>query len=128
MRKITVVKRFEFCGAHRLPNYKGACNNLHGHNWIMEVGVSGPVDQDSGMIIDFKLLKKLVTEWVIDLIDHRYFNEINIAGFPSNCPTAENLIIWIARQIQAALVYDETLEVSMIRLWEASGSYVEWRP
>ncbi len=123
---LTIVKSFEFEAAHRLPNHKGACQHLHGHSYMLEVGITGPIDQETGMIADFKQLKDLVKLWIVDPLDHQYLNDLEIAGFPTFCPTAENMVEWMVRQLQKALI-STGCELSLVKLWETSGSRVEWR-
>ena len=126
---LTIFKSFEFEAAHRLPKHRGACKYLHGHSYKLEVGISGPVDINTGMIIDFKSLKGLVNEIVIDRLDHSYLNElIMISNFPAECLTAENMVIWIVNQLKGRLrLIDPSMTVTVVRLWETSGSYCEWR-
>jgi 6-pyruvoyltetrahydropterin/6-carboxytetrahydropterin synthase len=123
---LTIVKRFEFGAAHRLPNYKGPCQNLHGHNWTLEVGVTGPVDRITGMIADFKQLKDLVNDHIISLVDHQCLNEAGIPGVSPN-PTAENMVQWMV-QVLTHYLKKTGCELALIRLWETSTSYAEWRP
>lgn len=128
MSKLTIIKHFEFEAAHRLPNYQGPCNQVHGHSYKLEIGVSGPVGLDSGMIMDFKALKDLVKDWIIDRLDHFYLNDVRVYDFPGHCPTAENMVLWMVNTLTGRLkVIDPSLELGLVRLWETSGSYCEWR-
>jgi 6-pyruvoyltetrahydropterin/6-carboxytetrahydropterin synthase len=122
--KLTVIKRFEFEYAHYLPGYDGPCANLHGHRAELEVGVSGVVDAKTGMVIDFKTLKSVVKQVVVDLLDHSCLNDFDMKDFPSDCPTAENTLLWIVSVLRLALF---PVELTVVRLWETSGSYCEWR-
>lgn len=126
---LTVVKKFEFEAAHHLPRYSGPCNRIHGHSYKLEVGVTGPISADSGMIVDFKELKQVVKEQIIDYLDHYYLNEVRENLFPCGCPTAERMVIWMVEILKAALLeFDETLDLVLVRLYETSGSYAEWQP
>lgn len=125
MPKLIIVKQFEFGAAHRLPNHKGACQNLHGHNWTLEVGVTGTVDIETGMIADFKQLKDLVNDHIISHLDHQYINETGLIGVCEN-PTAENMILWMIKVLTDHL-QKTGCELALIKLWETSGSYAEWR-
>ena len=125
--KLTVIKRFEFEYAHYLPGYNGPCRQLHGHRAELEVGVSAEINPKTGMVVDFKNLKGVVKQMVIDRLDHRCLNELEIPGFPLDCPTAENTILWIVEQLQKAWAISD-IELTLVRLWETSGSWVEWRP
>lgn len=122
---LTVTKIFEFEACHHLPNYGGACHNLHGHSYKLEVTVGGNINYDSpnpkiGMIIDFKDLKKIVKEVAVDKYDHSYLND-----FFSN-PTAEIMVGRIASNIMEKL--PENVYLVSCKLWETSTSYAEFRP
>lgn len=119
----TVTKLFEFEACHHLPHYDGACHNIHGHSYKLEVTVSGQVNKDEkdpkcGMIVDFKDLKKIVKEVAVDKYDHSNLNEF----FPN--PTAEIMVKQIAVDIMSKLPQGTYL-VSC-KLWETSTSYAEW--
>jgi len=120
---VSVCKTFSFDSAHYLPNYLGKCRNLHGHHWVLEVEVEGPVNPASGMVIDFARLKILVNNTVVDLLDHTCLNDLD-QSFSEN-PTCENILM----QIWARLVFAEDRPVSVslkrLRLYETPDSYAE---
>jgi 6-pyruvoyltetrahydropterin/6-carboxytetrahydropterin synthase len=123
MIELTVTKAFEFDSAHHLPHYDGRCKNPHGHRWRLEVTVWGLMQNEGpkqGMIVDFVDLKKVVNEKVIDVLDH---NDIN--GLIPN-PTAENMIQWIAYQLND-LGSSPIVSCCQLRLWETPDSCVTWR-
>jgi len=73
MRQLTVGKRIEFEAGHRqLPTFPGKCNNLHGHNWVVEVEITAEADSldQYGMLIEFSELKALFKGWIDQHIDH----------------------------------------------------------
>ena len=118
--KTSVCKIFSFESAHYLPGYKGKCSNLHGHHWTLEVGVSGPVNKDSGMVIDFAELKSIVNQVVIDRLDHTCLNDLELPF--SKTPTCENLLEWIATRLN----WDRGPEVvCRLRLYETPDSFAE---
>lgn len=122
---LTVTKQFKFEAAHFLPHYEGACNNLHGHTYHLDVTVTGDVVdnmnyKDYGMIIDFKDLKAIVWEDVIKNYDHGYLNDFFIN------PTAETLAECIG--IKVSEVLPEGIRLVRIRLWEGDESYAEYTP
>ncbi len=116
-----------FSSAHNLRGYQGACENLHGHNWKVEVEVrSGGLDS-LGMVVDFKSLKEKA-RGVIERLDHRYLNEV--PPFDTENATAENLARHIFREISAAIGGGGfgDVRVSRVRVWEsesAAASYFE---
>jgi len=104
--KLHLWRRFRFSASHRLHSAQlgedenrrvyGKCNNPygHGHNYVVEVGVSGPVDQATGMIANLADLDAYVEREVIEPFDHKYLNE-EIAEFRETVPTTENICIEI---------------------------------
>jgi len=119
---LTVTKIFKFEAAHWLPFYDGACHNLHGHSYKLEVTVTGEVKENvknpqCGMIIDFSVLKSIVEEKIIRRFDHSNLNE-----FFSN-PTAENMVEYFAESINMAL--PTNIVLVSIKLWETDSSYAE---
>jgi 6-pyruvoyltetrahydropterin/6-carboxytetrahydropterin synthase len=88
-----VRRRFGFEAAHSLPNHPGKCRELHGHSYELVVSMEGPIEQESGMVIDFSDLKQVVRERVVKLLDHRNVNDI------IDNPTAERMAEWIWRQL-----------------------------
>ena len=91
-----IKKIFEFSAAHNLIDYQGKCENLHGHNYKLEILLSGKL-KDDGMVIDFVELKKIVKKAIIEELDHKYLNDI------ISQPTAENIILWIWERLKAVL-------------------------
>lgn len=110
-----VTKKFTFDSAHKLINYEGKCKNLHGHTYSLYVTVSGEIDKLSGMVVDFNLIKNVVNENVIYILDHNMLNEI------VKQPTAENLAVWIWSQLK------DKIKVCKIDLWETPDSFVTYK-
>ncbi len=122
---ITVTKRFKFEAAHFLPYYDGACANMHGHSYHLDVTVSGDLCTDTnnpkcGMIIDFKDLKALVNN-IVGKYDHSVLNE-----YYTN-PTAELMVEDIGQRILEELT-DKGLYLVSVKLWETETSYAEYTP
>lgn len=118
---VTVTKCFEFEACHHLPHYEGACHNVHGHSYKLEVTVGGTISKKGtkqGMVIDFKDLKKIVEEMVIDKCDHADLNTI------FDNPTAEIMVKSFAAHIISKL--PKGVFLVSCRLWETSTSYAEW--
>jgi 6-pyruvoyltetrahydropterin/6-carboxytetrahydropterin synthase len=100
-----VRRRFRFEAAHELPNHPGKCRRLHGHSYELFVTIHGPVEEATGMVVDFSDLKQLVREQVVDRVDHRNLNEL------IDNPTAERIAIWIWEQLSARL--DRLAEIEL---------------
>ena len=115
-----VCKIFRFDAAHFLPNYDGKCKNMHGHTWLLEVEVTGPVSKlghDEGMVVDFATLKGFVNEAVIQHLDHHLLNEV------VENPTCENLLSWVADRL--CKHEDYLHKISRLRLYETLDSFAE---
>lgn len=110
-----LCREFYFDAAHYIPDYKGKCEQLHGHTYKLEVVIKGDV-QDDGMVVDFVKMKEIVETSVIEKLDHHALNEI------FDNPTAEHILEWISTQLKGKI------PVSSIRLWEGQGKWVEIEP
>jgi 6-pyruvoyltetrahydropterin/6-carboxytetrahydropterin synthase len=111
--RTSVTRSFRFEAAHQLPWHEGACRNLHGHSYRLEVTVEGPIG-DQGLVIDFADVKAVVGREVIDRYDHRYLNDL------LDNPTAELIAAEIWKSLETA-----GLGVSRLRLWETDSCSVE---
>jgi 6-pyruvoyltetrahydropterin/6-carboxytetrahydropterin synthase len=109
-------KDFSFDAAHRLEEYHGKCEALHGHTYRFRVTLKGTPDGES-MVMDFVQLKELVNELVVSRLDHSLLNDT----IPQ--PTAENIALWIWRQIESA-VRKENCALYSVQVWETSTSSV----
>jgi 6-pyruvoyltetrahydropterin/6-carboxytetrahydropterin synthase len=109
--KLHLWRRYRFSASHRLHSAQlgeeenqrvyGKCNNPygHGHNYVVEVAVSGPVDQATGMIANLADLDAFVESEIIEPFDHKYLNE-ELAEFRENVPTTENICIEIFNRLR----------------------------
>lgn len=114
----------EFCAAHILTGHKGKCANLHGHNYKVEVSLKGQELNEIGLLIDFADLKKIVKE-VIDVLDHKYINEINYPAFIAGKTSAENIAKYCYEQIELKLGHDSRL-LNYVKLFETSKYSVKY--
>lgn len=121
MYELTVVVEFE--AAHRIVDYPGKCNRLHGHNWIVEVTVQGTELNELGMLIDFKVLKKAVNE-KIDQLDHIYLNELE--AFRVENPTAEHIAKYIFEELSSSELLRGCIGVKSVKVWESPKSAVTY--
>ena len=122
MRAMIVTARLTFSAAHRLHNPNrdaawnrriyGKCDNPkgHGHNYALEVSVKGPIDPETGMVIDLKHLKDIMRERIIDRVDHTNLNE-DVDFLRDVIPTAENLARCFWQQLAPAIGEGELYEV-----------------
>lgn len=104
----------DFASAHQLREYKGKCENLHGHNWRVRAEVKGRVLDASGMLVDFGILKKILKE-TLDRLDHKFLNET--APFDRINPTSENLAKYLFEELGTAL--PEGVSVHAVTVWES---------
>ncbi len=116
---IKVGRHFEFEASHKLPNEEqyGACSNLHGHRYELDIELEGEVTND-GWVCNFSELKEIVQVNVLDKFDHGYLNDY------FKIPTAENIVIYIDRVLSKELESKE-FKLSRIRLYETRNCYVE---
>lgn len=122
MYKLTI--RTSFAAAHNLINYQGDCENLHGHNWKVDVAVTALELDKSGLGIDFKVLKREAGE-IINELDHKYINENPV--FTNLSPSSENISRYLYQRISERL-NDENIKVDSVTVWEsdnASACYYE---
>lgn len=121
MSQITITKIFEFTAEHYLPYHKGACKNLHGHNYKLEITITGPIQKEGsarGMIMDFGMLKTIVEHQILAEFDHSNLNKL------FDNPTAEIMVKNMGLQIGLAL--PRNIQITKIRLWETPTSYATW--
>ncbi len=132
--RVTVNRKEHFNAAHRLHNPAwddetnrkvfGKCNNphYHGHNYDLIVSVTGEVDPRTGYVIDMKILRDIVKEWVLDRFDHKNLN-LQTEEFKEVNPTAENIAITIWNILREKL--DSTLDLT-VKLYETERNFVEY--
>lgn len=107
----------QFAAAHQLRGYKGKCENMHGHNWRVQVSISSEKLNDIGIVIDFNDLKKITNE-VISALDHSYLNEV--FPFTEINPSSENIAKWIFESLKKRL--EDSVKVNSITVWESENS------
>ena len=132
--EVTVSRKAHFNAAHRLhnPNWSqsknsevfGKCNNpnFHGHNYELIVSVKGPVDPQTGYVIDMKFLSELIKDQIEEKLDHKNLN-LDIDYFKKVNPTAENIVVWIWNQLRSLI--DEKLHISVV-LYETERNFVSF--
>ncbi len=109
-----------FAAAHRLTMVGQKCENLHGHNWNVEVYVAGENLNSAGVLVDFGDIKRAVRE-VMKELDHKYLNEID--AFSEIQPSSEQIAIHIAGRVQNLLDESATeVKVSRVSAWESEDA------
>jgi 6-pyruvoyltetrahydropterin/6-carboxytetrahydropterin synthase len=131
---VYLTRKAEFSASHYYHNPEltaeenqrifGKCNNAngHGHNYTLEVTVSGQVNSQSGFVVDLKQLKEIMNREVIDVLDHRFLNK-EIAEFGELIPTTENLAINIWNRLQPKL---HVARLHRVRLYETPDLFVDY--
>ncbi len=118
-----------FAAAHKLKMVGEKCENLHGHNWNIEVYVAGEKLNSAGVLVDFGDIKKVVKEIILEL-DHKYLNEI--AAFAAVQPSSEQIAIHIAEKLQKYLndmsSKGSPLRVSRVSAWESEDACATFIP
>lgn len=134
MPNVTITRRLMFNAAHRVHNPAlsdeentrlfGKCNNpnWHGHNYTLDVSVSGEVDEKTGYVIDLGVLKQIVEREVVNKADHKNFN-LEVDFMHGLIPTTENIIVAMWRVLEPAIA---PAKLTRLVLWETSNNYVEY--
>ena len=121
MFEVTIEETF--AAGHALRNYRGKCENVHGHNYRAQVTLRGAELDAIGLLVDFVELKRVVHA-VLDRMDHQWLNDF--PPFDTLNPSAENMARYIYDEVSAALKTKEGVRVACVRLWEtdtASAAY-----
>ncbi len=120
MYRLTV--KTGFAAAHNLINYQGDCENLHGHNWKVEVTVTATELDQAGLAIDFKVLKR-ETNALLDELDHKYVNQHPY--FKDISPSSENISRYLFHELSKRL-NNENIKVDRIGVWESDNACAEY--
>ena len=130
----SVSREIDFCYGHRLLNYDGKCKNLHGHNGRAIITIEAPKLDERGMVLDFSDIKRVVSKWIDDNLDHRMILHrddparefLEKLGEPlylvDSNPTAENI---------ARLIFDyaksQGIPIVESLLWETPRCFATYR-
>ncbi len=123
MFEITVAETF--AAAHFLRGYRGKCENLHGHNYKVEVTLAGERLDACGLLVDFLEVKRLLRA-AIERLDHCLLNEV--APFDRQNPTAENMARHFYEQIAGSLEGAAGVRVRAVKVWETEATAAAYRP
>ena len=113
-----------FSSAHQLRGYRGKCENLHGHNYKIEIYARGSELNDIGLLVDFVELKEAADE-IVTYLDHKNINELPPFDEELN-PSAENLARFILERV-AARVGDERVRIHKVRCFETPTSVATYQ-
>ena len=123
MFEVTVEETF--AAGHALRNYRGKCENPHGHNYRVQLTFRGPVLDATGLLVDFVAVKKLL-QTVVDRLDHRYLNDL--APFDVLNPSAENMAKYFYDEISGGLGQGTPVKLGEVRVWETDTTCATYRP
>ena len=123
MFEVTIEETF--AAGHALRNYRGKCENVHGHNYRCQVTLEGAELDSIGLLVDFVELKKVVHA-VLDRMDHQWLNEF--PPFDVLNPSAENMARYIYDEVSEGLKTRQGVRVGAIRLWETDTASATYRP
>lgn len=116
MFELKVINHFS--AAHQLKLVAAKCENLHGHNWKIEVCVKGEKLNDACVIMDFGMIKKNVSE-IMTSLDHKFLNELE--WFKGANPSSEIIAMKIAHELQKK-INDPLVKVSSVTAWESDDA------
>jgi len=127
-----ITKKYHFCASHKYGNNHWSEEknfkvfkkdyNTHGHNYILEVSMTGPVNPDTGWLVDLEHVNKIVKFNVVDIIDHSQI-EKDIPWFEGKQPSSEVIVVWIWEQIDKDL---EGAKLHRIRLVETHSIHTDY--
>lgn len=112
-----------FAAGHALRGYRGKCENVHGHNYRVQVTIEGAGLDSIGLLVDFVEVKRLIRR-VVEKLDHRFINEI--PPFDTVNPSAENLAKYFYDEIGNGLV--PSVRLGQIKIWETDITSATYRP
>ena len=113
--------RTSFAAAHRLREYEGNCEKLHGHNWLVEVTVESGTLDPRGMAIDFRVMKAGLAE-LLSALDHRYLNDI--PPFDAVNPSSEHIARYIYEKMEGKI--PAPARVARVTVWESDDARAEY--
>ncbi len=120
MYEVTIIKSFS--AAHLLAEIGGKCEELHGHNFKVEVTVGADTLTEEGILIDFRLVKKWLKE-ILDRMDHQHLNDLPF--FAGTNPSSENIARYIYKEMQKQ-AKDNAVNVQRVKVWESESSALSY--
>ncbi len=126
MFEVTVEQKFS--SGHALRNYKGKCENVHGHNYRVQLTVAGEKLASNGLLVDFVELKRWMKE-TVDRLDHQFINDL--PPFDIINPSAENIAKYFYDEVNRGLSQSSPevpVRIASVRVWETDTSIAVYRP
>ncbi len=123
MFEVTVEQTF--AAGHALRNYRGKCENVHGHNYRVRVTVAGDRLDETGLLVDFLDVNRLIGG-VVEYLDHQFINDL--APFDQINPSAENIAKYFYDRVSSGLKGEVAARVSQVQVWETDTSSALYRP
>ena len=120
MYEVTIIKSFS--AAHMLRAVGGKCEELHGHNFKVEVTVSAEHLNTSGILIDFRNVKKWLQE-ILERLDHKHLNEF--PSFLGENPSSENIALYIHKEMKL-IARQAEIKVARVKVWESENAAVTY--
>ena len=120
MYEITIITQFS--AAHQLRNLKSKCEQLHGHNWKIEVSLAGDKLNEAGLLVDFRDVRD-ATDKILNELDHSFLNDI--PRFKDKNPSSENIAAYVFEKLGDEF-NDDHIKVTKVKAWEsdfANASY-----
>jgi 6-pyruvoyltetrahydropterin/6-carboxytetrahydropterin synthase len=114
-----------FAAGHALRNYKGKCENVHGHNYRVRITVQGDQLNSTGLLVDFLDVKGLIGG-VVDYLDHQFINDL--PPFDQLNPSAENIAKYFYDRVSGGLKNEVPVRVAEVKVWETDTSSAVYRP
>lgn len=129
-----ITRREHFSSSHVLNNPElsaeenaaifGKCNGFHGHNYYLEVTLAGEADSRSGYVMDLKVLKSVINDCIIKLVDHKFLNDLEM--FRGIIPTTENMAMVFWKILEGRISLPNARLYS-IKLFETEKNFVEYK-
>lgn len=114
-----------FAAGHALRHYKGKCENVHGHNYKVQLKVIGTELDKAGLLMDFGDMKHILRE-VIAILDHQFINDIE--PFTTVNPSAENMAKYFYDEITRRMPEGSPTTLGEVKIWETDIQYAAYRP
>lgn len=114
---------YSFAAGHALRNYKGKCENVHGHNYKVRVTVQGETLDSTGLLVDFADLRR-AAKTIVDRLDHQFLNDLS--PFDRLNPSAENIARYFSQELEPQ-IQQNGARLESVTVWETDNSFATYR-